>query len=134
MFIEKASEKGQVLILIALAAIGLFAFAALAIDGSMVFSDRRHSQNAADAAALAGALAYVRENDIDTAAQTRATENGYDGGAMSDVTISTTDIAAGSGKCPGDAAGMEITVRAEVSVATMERRMAHAGRSRAPRK
>jgi hypothetical protein len=29
---------------------------------------------------------------------------------------------------------MEITVRADVSVATMERRMAQAGRSRAPRK
>jgi len=29
---------------------------------------------------------------------------------------------------------MEMTVSAEVSVATMERRIAHAGRSRAPRK
>jgi hypothetical protein len=30
--------------------------------------------------------------------------------------------------------GMEMTVRAEVSVATIESRMAHAGRLRAPRK
>jgi hypothetical protein len=109
MFI-KANEKGQALILIALAAIGLFAFAALAIDGSMVFSDKRHAQNAADAAVLAGSLAYVRGGDIDTAAQTRTAQNGYDGGETSDVEVTTTDIPAGSGKCPGDAAGKEIKV------------------------
>jgi hypothetical protein len=49
-------ERGQALILIALAAIGLFAVTGLAIDGGAKFSDRRHVQNAADAAALAGAL------------------------------------------------------------------------------
>ena len=53
----KSQERGQALILIAFAAIGLFAFTALAIDGSRVFSDRRHAQNAADTAALAAALA-----------------------------------------------------------------------------
>jgi len=53
--IIKASEKGQALILIAMGAIALFSFAALAIDGSMAFSDKRHAQNAADASALAGA-------------------------------------------------------------------------------
>ncbi|HJS18219.1 MAG TPA: pilus assembly protein TadG-related protein [Anaerolineales bacterium] len=106
----KAGEKGQALILIALAAIGLFGFAALAIDGSIVFSDKRHAQNAADTAALAGSLAYIRGNDIDAAAQGRATDNGYDDGALSDITITTTDIAAGSGICPGDVAGKEIKV------------------------
>ena len=43
-----SSQRGQALVMIALAAIGLFAFAALAIDGSTIFSDRRHAQNAAD--------------------------------------------------------------------------------------
>ena len=38
------SEKGQALIVIALAAVVLFSFAALAIDGSMAFSDRRKAQ------------------------------------------------------------------------------------------
>src|SRR5215208_2669054 len=52
------SERGQALILIALAAIGLFGVTGLAIDGSARFSDRRHAQNAADASALSGALAY----------------------------------------------------------------------------
>ena len=52
----KNSEKGQALIIIAFLAIALFAFAGLAIDGSMVFSDARHAQNAADTSALAAAL------------------------------------------------------------------------------
>ena len=81
--IFKNTQKGQALVLIALAAVGLFAFAALAIDGSIVFSDRRHAQNAADTAAYAAALARVRDSNpglglwkqfgID-----RAITNGYD--------------------------------------------------------
>ena len=38
---QHSSEKGQALIIITLAAVILFGFAALAIDGSMVFSDKR---------------------------------------------------------------------------------------------
>ncbi|HLO17304.1 MAG TPA: pilus assembly protein TadG-related protein [Anaerolineales bacterium] len=84
------SEHGQALILIALAAVGLFAFTALAIDGSAKFSDRRHAQNAADAAALAGAVALTNGKTSDVvvggvsipmwklSAQDRALENGYD--------------------------------------------------------
>jgi hypothetical protein len=49
-------EGGQALILIAFAALALFAITGLAIDGSNKYSDRRHAQNAADTAALAGAL------------------------------------------------------------------------------
>lgn len=107
---QARQEKGQALILIALAAVGLFGFAALAIDGSRAFSDKRHAQNAADAASLAGALAHTRGNDIISAATNIATTNGYDGGAMNDVTITTEDIAEGSGICPGDTIGKRITV------------------------
>lgn len=107
--IIKESDKGQALILITLAAIGLFGFAALAIDGSRVFSDKRHAQNAADTAAVAGALANVRGNDITTAAQTRATSNGYDdNGVSNDVTITVTDVP--SGECPANTTGKDITV------------------------
>jgi Flp pilus assembly protein TadG len=51
------TERGQALILITLAAIGLFGIVGLAIDGSAKFSDQRHAQNAADTAAVAAALA-----------------------------------------------------------------------------
>lgn len=74
-------ERGQALVLIAFAAVGLFAFAALAIDGSMVFSDRRHAQNAADTASLDAALAYIRLGPsgawVDEGLD-RAESNGYD--------------------------------------------------------
>ena len=61
----ESSEKGQVLVLIVLSMVVLFGFAALAIDGGMVFSDRRHAQNASDASSLAGgsAAALDLEND-----------------------------------------------------------------------
>src|ERR1051325_1493164 len=75
----RTTERGQALILIALAAIGLFAMTGLAVDGSAKFSDRRHAQNAADAAALAGALARLQDDpQWDLAALDRARNNGYD--------------------------------------------------------
>ena len=57
MKLKLFAERGQALVLVALASIGLFAITGLAIDGSAKFSDRRHAQNAADTAAVAGALA-----------------------------------------------------------------------------
>ena len=106
---RRLSEIGQALIMIALAAVGLFAFAALAIDGSRVYSDKRHAQNAADTAAMAGALAYARGNNILTVAQERATSNGYDdNGTSNDVTITVEDTP--PGVCPAHTAGKDITV------------------------
>lgn len=79
----KSQERGQALVIIALAAVGLFAFAALAIDGTRVFSDRRHAQNAADTAVLAAALAKTRGEDYSAAALTRAASNGFESGTGS---------------------------------------------------
>lgn len=79
------SEKGQALIMIALAGVILFSFAALAIDGSMVFSDRRHAQNAADTAVLAAALAKVRGQSFSTAAMNRAISNGYNNNGTTNI-------------------------------------------------
>ncbi len=53
----KRGEEGQVAVFLALVLVGLMGFAALALDGGMLFSDRRHAQNAADSASLAGASA-----------------------------------------------------------------------------
>jgi hypothetical protein len=97
---HKKSEKGQALVIIALAAVGLFAFTALAIDGSRVFSDRRHAQNAADTAALAAALAKIRTPNYPpyapdapnlaaiAAGEERAKSNGY----VTDVTDADTKV------------------------------------------
>jgi Putative Flp pilus-assembly TadE/G-like len=79
MNLKSFARRGQALILMALAAIGLFAVAGLAIDGSAKFSDRRHAQNAADTAAVAGALALARgDTSWEYSAEQRAFENGYD--------------------------------------------------------
>ena len=76
---KSLTERGQALILIALAAVGLFGIAGLAIDGSAKFSDRRHAQNAADTAALAGARALARGEPLwYLDAAERALANGYD--------------------------------------------------------
>ena len=81
-------ERGQALIIIALAAIALFGIAGLAIDGSIKFSDRRHAQNAADAAALAGALAKGAGEDA-TAWKAKAKQSAYDNGYDSNFLSNT---------------------------------------------
>jgi putative Flp pilus-assembly TadE/G-like protein len=52
---KRAEERGQVLVLFAASLAVLFLIAALAFDVGMVLLERRDQQNAADAAALAGA-------------------------------------------------------------------------------
>lgn len=51
---RNSDERGQSMVLITLAMVGLIAFLALVIDGGMVFAERRTMQNAADAGTLAG--------------------------------------------------------------------------------
>ena len=74
---EGASERGQALILIVFAIAALFGITGLAVDGGSLYSDRRRAQNAADTAALAGALARINgESWVDTTYKV-ATENGF---------------------------------------------------------
>jgi len=85
-------ERGQAIILIAFAIVGLIAIVALAIDGGNVFLDRRRAQNAADTAAYAAALARIEAQKVkhpriltepeiyailNPAAIDRASSNGY---------------------------------------------------------
>ena len=103
------SQRGQAIILVAFAVIGLVGFSALAIDGGRVLSDRRHAQNAADTSALAGALAFAHSNNIDTAALARALGNGYDNDSpVQDVTVQVVNSPAGI--CPANTLGKDITV------------------------
>ncbi len=75
--------RGQALVLIVLAIVGMVGMTALAVDGGSVYSDRRHAQNAADTAALAAGLARIRQSASDpadawrTAGFQRAANNGY---------------------------------------------------------
>jgi hypothetical protein len=75
---KSLSEKGQALVFIALAVIGLIGMTALTVDGGNAFSDRRHAQNAADTAVLAAARAKIRNETWKNAGLAIAAQNGYD--------------------------------------------------------
>jgi hypothetical protein len=59
---QRRAEKGQAIVLLVFALVGLLAFTGLAIDGGMLFSDRRSAQNAADTAALTGGYSLAANN------------------------------------------------------------------------
>jgi hypothetical protein len=61
------SESGQALVLIVLGIVGMLGFAALAIDGGRIYTDRRNMQNASDTSSLTGAgsfASYMTQNGI----------------------------------------------------------------------
>lgn len=65
---KQRMERGQVLVLIVLALVALFGFAALAVDIGRLYAERRRVQSAADAAALAAAFAASQSRDYVPAA------------------------------------------------------------------
>jgi len=88
------SERGQALIIFVLAAAVLFGFAAMAIDVGLILHERRDLQNAADAAALAGAIELPDSPGAAYAkAQEWAQNNGIDAAAgdQLDITVNTLD-------------------------------------------
>ncbi len=82
---RRSVETGQSYVILALAAVGLFAFAALAIDGGRLYAERRHTQNATDNAAMAAARALCLGQNITNAALLLAGENGYDNDGVGDI-------------------------------------------------
>lgn len=74
-------ERGQILVIFALGVVSIIAMTGLVIDGGSTFVQRREQQNVADAAAMAGAYAFV-DSDRDqsqavAAARSIAAANGY---------------------------------------------------------
>jgi hypothetical protein len=98
MIKRQKSEEGQVLVLIVLAMVVLLGFTALAVDGGMVYSDRRHAQNAGDAASLAGgsAAALTLENSNVTYGNWNCS-NGAIGEARDDAEDAAIDRAGDNG-------------------------------------
>lgn len=58
---NQQQERGQSLVLVALAMLGLLAFAGLALDGGLAYATRRVAQNAADSASIAGTYELHRQ-------------------------------------------------------------------------
>lgn len=75
------SERGAVLVHVAIALVGLLAFSTFVVDYGVMWAARRQAQNSADAAALAGAVsmgfvdmtnqALARQSALDVASQNR---------------------------------------------------------------
>jgi Putative Flp pilus-assembly TadE/G-like len=125
MDFRSVSERGQALVIIALAIIGLVGITGLAIDGSAILADRRHAQNAADTSALAGALAKIKpQTDSDgnvipwnLVALDRASANGYTGDLVhSEVEVYTCDDADASCSAPyaGDSNYVQVIITSNV--------------------
>jgi hypothetical protein len=107
-------ERGQALILIAIALGGLLLGIGLALDTGQLFVARRAAQTAADAGAWAGAAVLYAGGSAAqarTAAATDATRNGYTDGGF--VTVTTTSPPA-SGTYANDPGYIEVTITEQV--------------------
>jgi putative Flp pilus-assembly TadE/G-like protein len=84
------SERGQTIVLVAISLFALLAMAALAIDVTTLYVNRNQAEQAVDAAALAGAKAFVSSgftsgNVSSNTAQTLATNEALSAGQQSVV-------------------------------------------------
>jgi hypothetical protein len=84
----KKNERGQALILIVFAIIGLVGMTALAVDGGNAYVEQRRTQNAADTVALGGALARLKGNTWISESYNIASSNGFNNdGVTNSVSI-----------------------------------------------
>ncbi len=106
-------EKGQILVILALAMVALLAITALAIDGSLVYNDRRQDQSTSDSAALAGAGAAAQilkdhhpsefvcgggaSKPLAANATAAALQAAYNSALEDDVTLALQDLSTGNG-------------------------------------
>ena len=86
---EPTRERGQLLVVFALALVGIIGTVGLVIDGGSTFVQRRDEQNVADAAAMAAGYAYLEGTDFTVAAHNVAAANGYTDGASSTTVMVT---------------------------------------------
>jgi hypothetical protein len=110
------SERGAVLVLVAIALVGLTALSAFVIDYGALWVARRQAQNSADAAALAGAVSmgFVDMEDKDLARQSAldvAAQNTV-WGTVPDVTPADVTFPVCPPGSPG--AGLEACIRVDV--------------------
>jgi hypothetical protein len=107
-------ERGQSLTLLALGLVGLLGFSALAVDGGMLYLDRRTAQNAADAAAMAGAMAIDGgEGNWHSAALDRAASNGFDNDGDSNVVAVHSPPS--SGPYAGDSNAVQVVITSTIN-------------------
>ncbi|HLE73984.1 MAG TPA: pilus assembly protein TadG-related protein [Anaerolineales bacterium] len=108
---SKSHESGQILVVVVFLLVALIGMVGLVADGGQLYSSRRHAQNAADNAALAGAYAICNEADAVSAAQAVAVQNGYSD-ADPDVSV-VVDNPPQSGAHAGQDGYVEVNINAQ---------------------
>lgn len=104
----RPSEKGQAIIIIIFAIVGLIGMSALAIDGTSAYADSRRAETAASAAALTAALTRIEGGDWRAAALSIAATNGYNNdGETNMVELNTPPL---SGPYTGNAEYIEVII------------------------
>jgi Flp pilus assembly protein TadG len=101
-------ERGQIIVIFALALVAIIGMVGLVIDGGGAFAQRRDEQKVADLAAVAGANAYMNAGTGATAAtrtsaaiagaQAAASRNGYAHGAGGASVAVTVDLLSSGGR------------------------------------
>jgi Putative Flp pilus-assembly TadE/G-like len=86
-------ERGQTLVMFVLALAVLLGFTAMSVDVGLLFHDRRHLQNSADAAALAG-VAELPKKPVSAMkkAEDWAANNGVPASEIKTIEVRTTDV------------------------------------------
>ena len=105
---HKKGERGQAIIMIVFSIIGIVGISSLAIDGGNALIDRRKTETAASAAALAAAVTRIKGGDWRAAALAAARTNGYDNnGTTNTVELNTPPL---NGPYVGNSEYIEVIV------------------------
>ncbi|HNC07647.1 MAG TPA: pilus assembly protein TadG-related protein, partial [Anaerolineales bacterium] len=108
----RPSEKGQAIIMIVFAIIGLIGVSALAIDGVNAYLESRRAETAASAAALTAALTRIEGGNWRAAALATAAANGYDNnGVTNTVEMNTPPL---SGPYSGNSEYIEVIITSHI--------------------
>ncbi|MBI9047151.1 MAG: Tad domain-containing protein [Anaerolineaceae bacterium] len=108
----KKEERGQVLIIMVLASVMLLAFTGLAIDGSMLLTEKRQSQNMADLSAISAARAICEGENANSAIQNIALNNYGSLDFMDNISVNQPPI---SGPYTGLADYIEVVITTEMA-------------------
>lgn len=109
---HRKTERGQIMVLLVLAVVVLFGFAALSVDGGMLYVDRRRAQRAADAAALAAAMSKLQDQNWYNKAFEIAAQNGYKNDGSHDVvSVYSPPV---SGRYAGDSQYVQVVITSTV--------------------
>jgi Putative Flp pilus-assembly TadE/G-like len=92
----RGRADGQILVLFTLVVVAMVAMAGLVMDVGSTYSQRRGQQNAADLAALAGAVALINGQDAAVAVQRVTKTNGYEDGKNDVAVTVSVDSSAGT--------------------------------------